>query len=419
MEQEFDFSPETSSMEQSPTPPAPAPSPIPEHFEPYPQPPAAPPKKKTARGFWLTMGILGTCFALLLCGIGIFAAVQGFLNGADPENPQQNENPSSQGGISVDIPQSNTPSFNYRDDVAEGDALTPQEIIRKVSPSVVTISVQGTAENGQAAAGFGTGIIYTDNGYILTNAHVIEGATKISVTDHMGNVYDATMIGYDSDSDTGVVKINATGLQAAEFGQSSALVPGDTVIAIGTPYDENLSLTATMGIVSALRESLQFPELGYTLDLIQHDAAINSGNSGGPLINIYGQVIGINSIKIAGTYENLGFALQIDDVIPLAEEIMKNGKVSRPGIGITGYSYDDGQMKGAYVYTVVSGGPADKAGLKPGDVIIKAGDKDITTIDELKETLQSGKIGDSVTLTYIRNGSVRTTQLTLEELNAQ
>lgn len=397
----YDFSPETSSMEQPAVtrqnsepeqpsvPPVTAYAPAPVEVSP----------KKPKNGMWMAIAIIALCLSLLMGAFAIWAA----------KNSQQ----------SFLIPQSVTPSFQFRDNVTEGDKLTPQEIIAKVSPSVVTVSVEGIGENGQMASGFGTGIIYTDNGYILTNAHVVDGASKISVTDHNEKTYSAKLVGSDADSDTAVIKIDASGLTPAEFGQSSKVVPGDYVIAIGTPYDTNLAYTATEGMVSALREGLNFPELGYTLDLIQHDAAINSGNSGGPLVNIYGQVIGINSIKISGTYENLGFALQIDDVLPLAEQLMNTGKVSRPGIGISGYTYDTPNLKGAFVYTVVPGGPADQAGLKPGDIIIKAGTADVKSIDELKSLLQSMKIGDSVELTYIRNNSVHTTQLVLGDLSEQ
>ena len=391
--EQYDFSPETSSMEQTPLP---QPVPVPAQAAPA---PSEEPKKKGVNGVWIVVAIMAICFALLMGVFAIWAA--------------GNSKPS------FDLPQSNTPTYNYRDDVKEGDALTPQEIIAKVSPSVVTVAVEGVNEEGKPAAGFGTGIIFTDQGHILTNDHVVDGARTITVTDYYGKTYSATVVGSDSQSDTAVIKINASGLTPAEFGKSSALVPGDTVIAIGTPYDTNLAYTATMGIVSALREDLSFPELGYTLNLIQHDAAINSGNSGGPLVNVYGQVVGINSIKISGTFENLGFALPIDDVLPLAEELMNTGKISRPGIGITGMNYDENDIQGAYVYSVVPGGPAEKAGLQPGDIIIKAGDKEIKTIDELKSELQSMKIGDSVLLTYIREDAVHTANLVLEELNAE
>ncbi len=370
--------------------------PIPEDpREPEPPIPEAPPQieevpKPAKNGIWMVIAIIALSISLLLGAFAIWAA---------GKNNQ-----------AFQIPQSNTPSYNYRTDVTEKDQLTPQEIIAKVSPSVVTISTP---------KGFGTGIIYTDNGYILTNAHVVEGATRIAVTDSSGNSYTATLVGADSQSDTAVIKINATGLIAAEFGQSAKVVPGDMVIAIGTPYAENLSYTATQGMVSAIRESLKFPELGYTLDLIQHDAPINQGNSGGPLVNVYGQVIGINSIKISGTYENLGFALQIDEVLPLAEELMNSGKVTRPGIGISGYDNNTSDVKGAYVVEVVPGGAADKAGLQAGDIIIKVDNTTIESIEQLKKVVQSGKIGDSITLTYIRNDAVYSTTAVLQELNQQ
>ncbi len=429
----FDFSPETSSMERTvhlPQPPkdplapesastatavpptvtsvapaetavAPAETAVasvaPAGCELTPSAPA--PVKKQKNGGWMAVAIIAVCFSLLLGVFGIWAASN------------------SQGAFA--IPQSVTPSYQYRDNVEEGDKLTPQEIIKKVSPSVVTVSVEKDVVQGQVAGGFGTGIIYTDNGYILTNAHVVEGASSLSVTDYQGNNYPATLIGFDTESDTAVIKIKATGLTPAEFGESSKVVPGDYVIAIGTPYDVNLSYTATEGMVSALRKGLNFPELGFTLDLIQHDAAINSGNSGGPLVNVYGQIIGINSIKISGTYENLGFALQIDKVLPLAEEIMNTGRVSRPGIGISGATYETENSKGAYILSVVVGGPADKAGLKQGDIIIKAGEINIESIDQLKEVIRSMQIGDSMEITYVRNNAVHTTQLILEELTQQ
>ena len=391
--QTYDFSPETSLMDQ----PQPATAPI-QPITVAPIPKEIAPKKQN-NGVWMAIAIIAVCISLLMGTFAIWAA----------KNSQ----------MSFQIPQSVTPSYNFRDNVTEGDKLTTQEIIAKVSPSVVTVSVEGMGENGQVASGFGSGIIYTDTGFILTNAHVVDGASKISVTDYNGKTYSAKLVGADTDSDTAVIKIEATGLVPAEFGQSSKLVPGDSVIAIGTPYDTNLAHTATQGMVSALRKGLNFAELGYTLDLIQHDAAINSGNSGGPLVNVYGQVVGINSIKISGTYENLGFALQIDDVLPLAEQLMNTGKVSRPGIGISGYTYDTPNLKGAFIYTIVPGGPAEKAGLQPGDIIIKAGTETIESIDELKSLLQSMQIGDSVELTYLRNNAVHTTTLVLGDVSEQ
>lgn len=417
MENQFNFPPEASSIEQAPQvqanpvpqtaqPPQQQTSPVPNNVK---TPPSQPPKK-SKHGVLLTITIIAVAFSLLMSAFSLWAVSNGNGNGSGIE-----------GGSGTDqnhkIPQSSTPSYNYDENVTEQDALTPQQIIQKMSPSVVTVLVEGYDDNGQPASGFGTGIIYTDNGYILTNAHVVENTTAVVVRDWQGEEYDATVIGSDSASDVAVIKVEATGLTPAQFGTSDSVVPGDSVIAIGTPYADNLSLTATSGMVSALRDNMNFPELGYTLDLIQHDAAINSGNSGGPLVNVYGQVIGINSIKISGTYENLGFALQIDAVLPLAQEIMNTGKVSRPGIGITGTTYETEDIRGAYVYSVVPNGPAAKAGLRKNDIIIKVNDTEISSIEDLKSFLEGLKVGDTITVTYVRNNTVRTTQLTLGELN--
>lgn len=362
---------------------------------------SAPPEKKQRNGVWLTVAIILLAISLLMSGFAIWAAKNGTME------------------FNYQIPQSVTPNYNYRTDVSEGDELTTQEIIAKVSPSVVTISVSGYSQQSGQVSGFGTGIIYTDNGYILTNAHVVKNATTVTVMLKDGTEYSAKIIGADTDSDVAVIKIEATGLPPAEFGQSSSLVPGDRIVAIGTPYDISLSQTSTEGIVSALRNDMYFPDLGYTLDLIQHSAAINSGNSGGPLINRFGQVIGINSIKISGTYENLGFALQIDQALPLAEELMNTGKVSRPGIGITGQTYNSGDIQGAYIYSVTEGGPAATAGLQRGDIIIEADGEAITSIDDLKEVIRRHKIGESLEVQYLRGGEVKTATIQLYELQNQ
>lgn len=359
--------------------------------------------KPPRNGVWMTIAIIAICFSLALGGIAIWAAKSGAIDYNAPV---------------ADIPQSVTPSYNYRTEVDPGDTLTDQEIIKKLTPSVVTIAVTISSQ-GQTGIGCGTGVIYTDNGYIITNAHVVEQGVSFTVADYEGKEYSAKLIGADASTDVAVLKIDATGLIPAEFGQSSKLVPGDRVIAIGTPYSPNLSYTATAGIVSKMRDQLKFSN-GDVFDLIQHDAAINSGNSGGPLINVYGQVIGINNIKVSvsGKYENLSFALQIDKVLPIAEELMQNGKVSRPGIGITGATYDADGVRGVYIHSTVAEGPAALAGLKQGDIIIKAGDKDISSMEDLKAAINSMKIGDTMHVTYRRGNTVHTADLVLAELSA-
>lgn len=412
------FSPDHSSMEQIPEEPQEAPAatvgeeaiPTPEKEESAAevQPSVPTPAKPPRNGMWMALAILGICLSLVLGAYAIWAArnAAGAFNSPDAV-----------------IPQSVTPSYNYRTEVSEGDKLTTQEIIKKLTPSVVTINVQIVSQ-GQTVPGFGTGVIYTDNGYILTNAHMVKNATKVTVTDHEGNTYPAKVIGADDNTDTAVIKIEATGLIPAELGQSSKCVPGDKVVALGTPYNLSLAYTATEGIVSARRDNLEFSDREYPLDLIQHDAAINDGNSGGPLINEYGQVIGINTIKISGSistgpFENLGFALQIDKILPIAQELMNNGKIARPGIGITGSTYNSAGIMGTYIHSVVEDGPAAKAGLRQGDIIVKAGETNVSSMDQLKEIINSHKIGDTLTITYMRGDTVYTTEVVLEELKSE
>ena len=416
---EFTFSPDSCAMEQTPLPREGAATPLPTAApsvepatpaevpatEPATEPEVPPTAKKAPKpprnGLWMTVAIIAVCVSLLLGAIAIWSAKSGTIDYNSPV---------------ADIPQSVTPSYNYRTEVDPGDTLTDQEIVKKLTPSVVTVNVTISAQ-GQTGIGYGSGVIYTDNGYILTNAHVVESAVSVSVTDHEGKEYAAKIVGQDAKTDVAVLKIEATGLIPAEFGQSSQLVPGDRVIAIGTPYAPTLAYTVTAGVVSRLRNQLKF-STGDVFDVVQHDAAINSGNSGGPLVNIYGQVVGINNIKLVGKYENLGFALQIDQVIPIAEELMRNGSIARPGIGITGATYDADGVKGTYIHAVEADGPAAKAGLKPGDIIIKAGDTDVATMDELKAVMNSMKIGDTLHITYRRGNTVYTTDVVLAELSA-
>ena len=369
----------------SPTSSVQTPSPRPEEAQSSP--------KKKRNGVWFAVAAI----LLALCTATAFLA--GYWANA--------------GTTVFEIPRNGSPTYAVATPT-EGEEMTAAQVIEKVTPSVVVIKVSITdSASGRIGTGFGTGIIYTDNCYILTNAHVIEDANNITVQTYDEKTYRANIIGYDTTSDVAVLKIDATDLTPAVFGDSSTLVPGAEVIAIGTPYSLNLSYTSTKGIVSAIRNNFSFPELNTALDLIQHDAAINSGNSGGPLLNMYGQVIGINSIKISGTYENLGFALQINTVIPLMEQLMNTGTVSRPAIGIQGST--ESNLGGVLVANVISGGAADQAGLQAGDLITKMDGTRINSIEELKKMLGEKKVGDQITLTVIRDGEIMDFQLTLQQ----
>ncbi len=339
---------------------------------------------------------------------------------------------------------------------APKDALTIPEIVNKALPSVVGISANfefepqtssywgfnfygGFSDGGsgkQTMTGTGTGIVMSENGYIITNAHCIyddsseyEAGKAVSVSVVMGDdnetEYDAEIVGYDLQTDLAVLKIDATGLTPAEFGDSDQLSVGELVVAIGNPLGFELFGTTTCGIVSALNRDVTINEKDMTL--IQTDAAINHGNSGGPLLNAYGQVVGINSAKMGSTYgsdsvEGLGFAIPISDAKSIIDDLINNGYVTgRPQLGISGVNVTEADAErfnlpqGVYVYSVVEGGAADLAGLREHDVITAIDGQEITTMNELTEIKNQHNAGDTISLTIYRSGESLDVQLTLQE----
>ena len=316
----------------------------------------------------------------------------------------------------------------------------------KILPSIVGIEVSYTATSNSifgfgtpqtsTATATGSGIIISEDGYILTNNHVVDtsssnsysyydisDATSVKVklnSATYGNdaTFDAKIVGKDSQTDLAVLKIDKTGLTAAEFGDSDQAVVGEFVMAVGSPL--GLDTTVTQGIVSAVNREVESDGTKYTC--IQTDAAINSGNSGGALVNSEGKVIGINTLKLSGSgVEGIGFAIPINSTLDVTDQLINHNKVLRPYIGISGISLDESTAKkynltvGVYVKTVQNFSPAEKAGLQSGDVIVKADDKDITTMDELNEVKNSHKIGDTMKLKINRNGEEKEVTLTLEE----
>ncbi len=276
-------------------------------------------------------------------------------------------------------------------------------------PSVVEIITKT-----QKGSGGGSGVFMTEDGYILTNAHVIDTATSITVRDYEDNFYHALVVGYDTESDVGVIKIEGD-FTAAEFGNSDTVATGDTVIAIGTPYSSSLFMTATRGMVSAVR-AVELEELNISAEVIQHDATINQGNSGGPLINLEGQVIGINSFKISGEYNNLGFALKINSVLNYAKQIMEKGDVEKPTLGLTVNKNSDG---GLWVGGVTEGGAADKAGVKEGDIIKSVDGIETNDTETLVDVLKTKKVGQTVELIIERNGREITLKAVLKSSEKQ
>ncbi|MGI8535098.1 MAG: S1C family serine protease [Mycobacteriales bacterium] len=306
-------------------------------------------------------------------------------------------------------------------------------IAAKVMQSTVSISVTSTRGRGT-----GSGVVIRSDGYILTNNHVVASAAdggQVTVTfDGAEQELPAQIVGLDPVTDLAVIQVKADkGLPAASLGQSRALVVGDPVIAIGSPL--GLSGTVTTGIVSALNRTVNTPgENGKSNPLfnaIQTDAAINPGNSGGALVNARGEVIGINSAiatlggggfggeQSSGSI-GVGFAIPIDEARSVAEEIIRTGRATHPSIGISATTVSTGaDRKGALVRELTPGGPAGAAGLQPNDLIVSLDDNEVTSVDELILATRARKIGDSVTVTYVRNGQTRTADLVLKELKTR
>ena len=254
-------------------------------------------------------------------------------------------------------------------------ALTVKQVSEKVRESVVGVTCQSSANFSSSSVG--SGIIMSEDGYIITNNHVIEGMTTIQVVLDDGKTYDARLIGSDSRSDLAVIKINATGLKAAEFGDSDKLEQGDPAIAIGNPAGLQLQNTVTYGIISAINRDIIVEDR--TMTLIQTDASINPGNSGGPLVNEFGQVIGINTVKVGiSYYEGLGFAIPINTAKPIIDELISRGYVKgRPSIGINGTTLSErdsvfyGLPAGLLIDYVHPYSDAFKKGIRRGDIITK------------------------------------------------
>ncbi|NLZ93054.1 MAG: trypsin-like serine protease [Firmicutes bacterium] len=270
----------------------------------------------------------------------------------------------------------------------------------------------------------GSGVIISEDGYIVTNNHVIDGATEIYVTLGDGEEYQAKLIGADPATDLAVIKINKTGLPAAEFGNSDNIVVGEQALAIGNPLGLEFSQTLTVGYISAKRRTINIKD--YTFNFIQTDAAINDGNSGGALVNLQGEVIGINTAKIKITgVEGMGFAIPSNTVKSIAQELIKNGRILRPWLGVyAGGDVDEVLAKqlglpvnyGVLVQDVVADSPAAKAGVRRGDVIISLAGQKTATFTQLRNTIYEQKINTSVELVLIRNGKEIKTTVTLTEL---
>lgn len=363
---------------------------------------------------YVTKGFLAAALILTMIVSSLLGAAFASLFSKDSSSAQGSGN---SGGAGSEVSLSE----------ATGSELTVSQIVSKNENAVVEIVVEGTSQNffGQTeiTQGAGSGVIMTDDGYIVTNYHVISGATAVVVKLHSGESYDARIVGGDKENDIAVIKINAKDLTSAEIGDSNSMQVGDLVVAIGNPLGQ-LGGTATTGIISALDRKLNIDNR--TLTLMQTDAAINPGNSGGGLFSGSGQLIGIVDAKSSGAdVEGLGFAIPINSVKDIIDGLIKNGTVaSKPAIGvmIQDVSAENAQAYGleaAGVYIAnVTGRNARKAGFQTGDRIIALNGKTINSADDLVARVRENKVGDTVSVVVSRDGIQIEIRTVLDESTA-
>ena len=362
-------------------------------------------KKSSSKLFSaLAVGIIGGILGGVLAGIITFDVLK------DDSKVSKNES-------------STVTSYNFA--TVENPVVA---ISKQVGPSVVGIKVSYTAQTffgNTEAEGEGSGIIYSEDGYIITNYHVVEEAikdksAKVSVYFSNGETIEASVIGGDSVTDIAVIKVDKTGLSKAEFGDSDAIEVGELAVAIGNPLGEEFAGSVTVGYISALNRTIT--SSGTTYNLIQTDAAINNGNSGGPLVSSKGKVIGINTAKISATgVEGMGFAIPINEVLPIVEELITNKKIARPYIGIIGVSIDESDAKrydlveGVYVQTVEIKSPAELAGVRQGDVITEVNDTKVKSVSEINVIKNKLNVGDKIKLKVYRDKSYIDINVVLKE----
>lgn len=348
---------------------------------------------------YFVVGICGMLIGALICGATV--AVTLSLAGGSSQNDLGLVQYSAGKDVSVEQAK------------IDGKVLDVPQIAEAVGPSVVGVVIKHSFNDSifsEQEAGSGSGIIISSDGYIVTNSHVIEGASAIYVVLNNGENYSARVVGMDTKTDIAVIKIDAKNLAKAELGKSSDLKVGELAVAIGNPLGLEFQGSVTAGVISALDRSMEVDGRKYTL--VQTDAAINPGNSGGPLVNKYGYVIGINTVKISSSAtEGMGFAIPIDIALPIIEELIEKGYVSgRPQIGIEIINITEAMSMqynvpvGVYVVNVVFGSAAEKAGIKSGDIIIKADGISVSTAEMLNDVKDKYKVGDTLTLTIVREG---------------
>ena len=386
--------------------------------------PAAPKKPKKNAGK-AAKSIVALVLAAAMGFMGGFVGAR--FGGGSKVVIQQVERPASS--------DSSTDSTGNSISATSGTGLSTAQVAEMVSPSVVVITTEQVVYSqwswygqNQVESGAGSGVIISSDGYILTCAHVVDGASNITVTINDKD-YTATLVGEDTTSDIAVIKIDANGLTPATVGDSDSLKVGQNVMAVGNPLGE-LGGTVTGGMISALNRSvtIQGTNSTNTMSLIQMDASVSPGNSGGGLFNMNGELVGIVNAKSSSSdAEGLGFAIPINDAIKVAQELLENGYVTgRPYLGITYLAVTDAQTAqqlgvnayGVYIVDVTKGGPADQAGLKAGDRIVSVDGSEIAAKDDLGTLMQKHAAGDTLAITVARDGQMQTVNVTLGEKTA-
>ena len=307
-----------------------------------------------------------------------------------------------------------------------GNMSTGSVYAKNVQAVVLITCEVSTTYFGQTSTGVstGSGFVISENGYVVTNYHVVEGASRITVSSYNGEEYAATLVGHDSTNDVAVLKVEAEGLPAVVMGSSTELAVGDQVVAIGNPLGE-LTATLTVGYVSAKDRDVNTD--GTSINMIQTDAAINSGNSGGPLFNMKGEVVGITTAKYSGssssgaTIEGIGFAIPIDDVASMIDDLINYGYVTGAYLGVMVNDVDAqsanyyGLPLGAYVAEVTPGYAAEAAGLRAKDIIVALGDYKVDSVSDLTRALRNFSAGETTTITIYRGGAEKILPITLDE----
>lgn len=392
--------------------------------------------------FWIKVAVVGLIAGLIGGGLslGIGNVVSGIRERIAMRTPAGS---SKAGGTSVAKNKANLNNESTKAYKSVKDSVVSVINLQNRQSSSSIYSLFGQS-SGQSSSGKlqtvseGSGVIYKKSGgsaYIVTNNHVVSGSNALKVIMSNGKEVSAKIVGTDSTTDLAVLRISAANVKTvASFGNSNDIAAGQDVLAIGSPMGSEYANTVTKGIISAKNRTIRAKSGAAATSVIQTDAAINSGNSGGPLINMAGQVIGINSMKLASdtngsNVEGMGFSIPSNEVVRIINQLVKNGKITRPSLGVglidlSSVSQDQQSSvlklpssvtKGAVVMTITDGGAAKNAGIKKYDVITKIGNKSVTDVSSLRTALYKYKVGQSAKITYYRNGKAHTVTVKLTE----